>query len=123
MSGINSLLTDTNILIYYLEGRKQVSEYAEYLFSISVISEIELLGVKNIPGISLQRRKSLINDCIILPFDENIKEITIEIMQQSKMKSPDAIIAATALKYHLPLLTADKAFKKISNLNLILLEF
>jgi predicted nucleic acid-binding protein len=32
---------------------------------------------------------------------------------------PDAIIAATANYYHIPLLTADFAFKNLSNCNVI----
>ena len=38
------------------------------------------------------------------------------------IKLPDAIIAATAIKNNLPLLTADKGFKRVSELNLNLLE-
>ena len=38
-----------------------------------------------------------------------------------KIKLPDAIIAATAIHYNLPLLSADKGFKNISGLTLITL--
>ena len=113
MSGIKSFLADTNILVYYLEGRPQLLPYIETNFFISIITEVEFLGIKYIQGMSLQKRESLVKDCIVLPFDEEIKDIAITIKQQTKIKTPDAIVAATALKYQITLLTADKDFKKI----------
>ena len=38
------------------------------------------------------------------------------------MKLPDAVIAATALYLDIPILTADKDFAKIKNLDLLLLK-
>lgn len=122
MSGIKSILADTNIIIYFLEGRSEVSFYQFSTFHISVITEIELLGVKTVEGISMKDRRNIIKHCIILPFDDDIKETTIAIKQNIKIQTPDAIIAATALKYKLPFVTADKGFTRIDGLNLILLE-
>jgi predicted nucleic acid-binding protein len=122
VSGIKSFLADTNILVYYLEGRPQLKPYIDNNFFISTISEVEFLGVKYIQGISLLKRESLVKDCIILPFDEIVKNIAITVKQQTKIKTPDAIIAGTAIKYQLTLLTADKEFKKVPELNLLLLE-
>jgi hypothetical protein len=122
VSGIKSILVDTNIIIYFLEGRPQVNLYRFSSFHISVISEIELLGVIIIEGISLRDRKNFINHCIIHPFDNDIKETTIDIKQSTKIQTPDAIIAATAIKYQLPFVTADKGFNRIEGLNLFLLE-
>ncbi|MBX9785061.1 MAG: type II toxin-antitoxin system VapC family toxin [Chitinophagaceae bacterium] len=122
MSGINSIVADTNIVIYYLEGRPQISPYRFANFYLSVISVIELLGVKTIEGISYRDRKTFIEHSIVLAFDDDIKELTIQIKQQTKIQTSDAIIAATALKYKMPLVTADKNFKKVEGLNLFLLE-
>lgn len=38
-----------------------------------------------------------------------------------KTKLPDAIIAATAIVNKIPLITADKAFEQIEELNLVLI--
>lgn len=122
MSGIKSFLADTNILVYYLEGRPQLQPYTESNFLISVITEIEFLGVKYIQGLSLPKRESLVKDCIRLPLDEVVKDIAINIKQRTKMRTPDAIIAATAIKYQLTLLTADKEFKKIPELSSLIIE-
>ena len=87
MNGIKSFLADTNILVYYLEGRPQLQPYTENNFLISTISEVEFLGVKYIQGISLQKRESLVKDCIILPFDETIKDIAIHVKQKNQCQN------------------------------------
>lgn len=46
MSG-NNLLLDTNIIIYALKGLADVRPYFELAPYISVITEIEILGVKD----------------------------------------------------------------------------
>ena len=52
---------------------------------------------------------------------EETKDKTIEIRRKYKTKLPDAIVAATAIVNNLPLISADKGFKQISELNLILI--
>ncbi len=96
--------------------------YKEELFSISVITEIELLGVKNIETEDLQIRKALIEQSITYPFTGEIKHLAIKLKQEKSIRIPDAIIAATAIQYNLTLLTTDKDFASIPNLSLILLK-
>ena len=43
-----------------------------------------------------------------------IKEYTIKLRKKHQLKLPDAIIAASSLYINVPLVTADKDFKKIS---------
>ncbi len=64
----------------------------------------------------------MLSDCIIIDINPSIKNTTIEIRQKHKVKLPDAIIAATANSLDLPLVTADKDFKTIEDLTLILFE-
>jgi predicted nucleic acid-binding protein len=47
--------------------------------------------------------------------------LAIELRQQIKIKTPDAIIAATSQYLQIPLVTADKGFKNILGLELILI--
>jgi len=49
-----------------------------------------------------------------------IKVEAIRLKQESKVKLPDAIIAATAAVEGYTLVTADKGFKKFTSLQLIL---
>lgn len=52
-----------------------------------------------------------------------IKHIAIQIKQKHIIKVPDALIAATAIHHRLPLLSGDKDFAKIKELDFIPLSF
>ena len=54
--------------------------------------------------------------------DNLVKEEAIRIRKIYGTKLPDAIVAATAIVNNLTLLTADKGFNKIKELNMILLQ-
>ena len=115
-------LADTNILLYLIAGNEGVFEFINDEFFISEISEIELLGNKGILDAQLVYRKQIINRCTIVSLSENIKRVTIQLKQNYTIKIPDAIIAATSIYLNLPLLTADKEFKKIKELDLLLIQ-
>jgi predicted nucleic acid-binding protein len=123
MSGF-SVVSDTNPLIYLLDGNLAAAEYLDgKQVWISIISELELFGKR---GLSFSEKKQinlLLESCFIADINPDIKQIAKNLLQEGLAKLPDAIIAATSLYLDLPLLTADIGFKKIKNLNLILLEF
>ncbi len=106
-------LADTNFLIYLQEGKEFVMPFLAFDIGISFISEIELLWHKNLSFDDKTQLKSLLNDNFIINFDEQIKQQTIKLKQNYSIKLPDAVIAATAIYYKLPLITADKGFEKI----------
>lgn len=122
MNGVN-IIADTNLLIYLLKGDLRIAEQLEgsQLF-ISVITEIELLGMYGISPPDLKSVKNIINDCVIVDFNNEIKQMAIELKQKNKIKLPDAIIAATSISLNFPLFTADKYFSKIPNLNCVIIE-
>ncbi|MDR2841398.1 MAG: PIN domain-containing protein [Paludibacter sp.] len=60
--------------------------------------------------------------CYIIDINYHIKKTAIQIRQNYRVKLPDAIIAATAIQYNLTLVTADKGFSKIAELDLLLLD-
>jgi predicted nucleic acid-binding protein len=120
MNGSN-LLLDNNI-IYALKGLAEVRPYFDTTPFISTITEIEILGVKDLKPNEIKLRKEAIDFCNKIPLSNRIKEKAIEIKQQIKMPAPDAIIAATVIEEGLTLVTADKGFKRIKNLTLILIE-
>ncbi len=121
MSG-NNLLLDTNIIIYALKGLANVKPYFDIEPFISVITEMEILGVKEITDDEINIRETAIEFCSIIPFTNKIKSKAILIKRQIKIPLPDAIIAATAIQEGLTLVTADKGFKRINELQLILIE-
>ena len=81
-----------------------------------------MLGVKEIPDSVIKVRTELIENCLIINFNSDIKEIAIRIKQSIPIKLPDTIMAASALYMSMPLVTADKSFQKISDLDLRLLK-
>jgi PIN domain. len=79
---------------------------------------LELLSKLGLTPTQQKIIEMLLDDCIILDMNREIKKQTIAIKQIHKVKLPDAIIAATAISFDLPLLTSDKGYKKIPELNL-----
>ena len=119
MSG-NSLLIDTNIALYLLNGDNTIAELLDgkdvYL---SFISELELLGFQDLRDEDLPLIEEFLNSCIIVDLNQAIKKITIELKRAQKIKLPDAIIAATSKYMNLPLISADQGFEKITELQFI----
>ncbi|TAF44900.1 MAG: type II toxin-antitoxin system VapC family toxin [Sphingobacteriales bacterium] len=116
-------IADTNFLIYVHEGNKIVESFLKYNFDVSFVSEIELLGFRGISNADVIKLNELINDCFLIEWNTKIKDQTIQLKRKYNINLPDAIIAATSLVYNLPLITADKGFTKIEELDLVLIEF
>jgi len=114
MVGID-FFVDTNFLINVLEEHPKATRIARrlFIFGVSVISEIELLGKKNIFQNEINIIQGLLDECEIIPLSNEIKDLAILIRQKYSVKTDDAIIAATAKSFNLPLLTFDKDFKKL----------
>ncbi len=91
------LFADTNILLYFLKGDPEVIEMlSDKMPVISFISELELLAYPNLNPASEKIIKGFLNSCLIIDLTPEIKALTIEFRKKSKLKLPDAIIAATA---------------------------
>ena len=122
MSGIN-IFSDTNPLIYLLNGNDDIANILDgKVVWISVISELELFGKKGLTNNDIEQINELLTSCLIADVNPEIKKLTKYLLQQFRIKLPDAIIAATAMYLDLPLLTSDRAFHKIPDLTLILFE-
>jgi hypothetical protein len=122
MSGSN-LFIDTNIAIYLLAGDETLATMLNKCHvHLSFITELELLGYKNISAKERQKVKEFISLCSIIDLSFPIKEKSIRIGQQHNLKLPDCIIAASALHLELPFISADKDFSKVKELNLLLYE-
>jgi len=118
----NNYVEDTNILLYIIGGREETKKITEYNIFISEITEIEILGSKDLSEFQYRQRCNIIDNCSLVNISLRIKKITIGLKQKYNIKIPDAIIAATSIFLELPLITADKGFKIIKELDLQLLE-
>ncbi len=108
-------------MVYALNGTERVKPYFSGSVFISVISEVELVGVKGLLEKGLKNREAVVDYCTIIPFTNPIKNKAIQLKQQNTIKFPDAVIAATAIVEGFTLVTADKGFKRFKELSLELI--
>jgi len=122
MSG-NSILLDTNIVLYLLSGDETIADILnESIIFLSFITELELLGYKDLSAKELIKIESLLADATVIDINSDIKKIVINLRKSNKIKLPDAIIAATSHFLDIPLLTSDKDLSKLSDMNILLYE-
>ena len=116
-------LLDTNPIIDFLNGRLPASGkdfIAAIEPTISVISHIELLSNKNIPTQEWDQLLAFIQIAVIYSLESSIVAQSIILRQSHKLKTPDAIIAATALTHNFTLITRNLSdFKNIPGLVVI----
>jgi len=120
-------LWDTNTAIYYLQQlfSKEAEDFMDNILkesvpAISAITEIELLCWKSATKKDLTVLKSFITDSFVFELEQEIKDKTVELRKSYSIKTPDAIIAATALVNNLTLISRNtKDFEKIEGLVLI----
>ncbi|MGB5944173.1 MAG: type II toxin-antitoxin system VapC family toxin [Leeuwenhoekiella sp.] len=87
---------------------------------ISVISEIELLSWKSDEEEDIRMLNEFLEKCEVIEFNKAIKLQTADIRKLYSTKLPDAIIAATALSFDIPLMTRNiKDFQSITDLQLL----
>ncbi len=118
----NRFLADTNIFIYLLNKHPALEPLLESEWFSSFITEIELLGKPSITQTEIKGVKGVLSICRKVPHGDSINNVAISLKQQYNIKVPDALIAATALDMQIPLLTFDKGFIRIKELDLVLLE-
>ena len=118
-------LIDTNILIYYLadaipkEEINRVEEILKTSFNISIITKIEFLGWRGHTEEGFKKAKEFISFARVIPLEDEIANLTMDLRRKYKIKLPDAIIAATALYYDLILVTRnEKDFEGIKGLEI-----
>lgn len=117
-------LVDSNVLIDYIANRftkgqlKSLDIIFDEALRISVITKIELLGYNSDEAEEVKMLEFLKYSNII-PLTEDLVERTITIKKAIKIKTPDAIIAATALVNDFTLITNDTSdFKRIVELKI-----
>jgi predicted nucleic acid-binding protein len=129
MIGINILmndnfLLDTNIIIYYFNGLisdDRIDSILKNSFNISIITKIEFLSWKKLKDdIELEKKAlNFISYATIYDLSDEVANEVIKIRQNYKVKTPDAIIGATALVHGLDIVTNNVADFKNLDLNII----
>lgn len=120
MNGKINLLLDTNIVIGFLNGHKQISHFLsnqkkQYEVNVSQITRIELLGFPNITNNEETIIKKFLAEVKVFALSEEIEDKVVELRKTTRLKLPDAIIVATALVHKLKLVTCDEQLIKSTN--------
>jgi predicted nucleic acid-binding protein len=119
----DKLFLDTNIVLYYMSGNIRLNSIVKNsLPYISFINKIELLSGTNLSKADEKSIRKVLNYINVIDYNDSIGEIAIEYRIKHKLKLADAIIAATATFLNIPIITADKEFLKVKELNLVLFE-
>lgn len=97
----NKYLVDTNIIIYYFNGitdDENIFEILKSSFNISIITKIEFLSWHKLREDEMLAKKAadFIAHATVYELDELVANQTIKNRQKIHIKTPDAIIAATA---------------------------
>lgn len=119
---------DTNAIIYYLKGDKNVSSQIEEILNrnpsiyISTITEVELFGFPKITETEAYQIENILETISIIPLDSKIARMAARIRQLYKLKTADSVIAATALFTGSVLVTRNvKDFSKVTDLQIKLI--
>jgi len=106
----NKYLLDTNIVIYYFNGLLEdafIHDILEDSFNISIITKIEFLSWQKLSKDKELNKKAalFISNAAVYDLDEIVANETIKNRQRYKIKTPDAIIGATAIVHGFKIVT------------------
>lgn len=118
-------LIDTNVVSDYFSvsfsatGMTFMDNVINATPNLSIISQIELLCWKA-DNATEQYVQNFITDSIVLDISPEVVDRCVTLRKGKKIKTPDAIIAATALAYNYTLITNnEKDFSNIKGLKII----
>ena len=108
-------LLDTNAVIYLVSGRL-VFPLPDGQYSVSIITEIELLSFSGMSAGEEQKIRDLLLLLDQVNLTDAVRDETIRLRRKNRLKLPDAIIAASALIQGAVLLTNDQSFSSVDGL-------
>jgi PIN domain nuclease of toxin-antitoxin system len=120
-----SAVLDTHTVLWYLENSKELSAVARttiedavrdardvHVSAISLVETVYLVERRRLPINALERLRSALTDpnsgLFIAPVDASVADALPKVPRDVVPDMPDRIIAATALRLGLPLVTRDR---------------
>lgn len=116
------MLLDSNIVIHASQpGGEWLAAWTEHPeAALASVTRIEALGFAGLAVDEEAAIRRLLAASLCYTLDDEVIERAIRLRQQKRMKLGDAIIAATALEYALPLVTRNEAdFQHLPGLEII----
>jgi hypothetical protein len=111
---------DTNAIIYLLDGRL-AKPLPEGNYFASVITEMELLCHPGLNARTSRHTRAFLDDIALVELSPAIRDAAIGLRRRSRLRLPDAIIAATAIDCDATLLSNDRRMAKIVGLRCLAL--
>ncbi len=119
----NSILLDTNIILYLLNGDDTLIPLLENKnLYISFITELELLSYGELTENDIEKISDFLNECTIIDITPQIKQKAILLKRQYRLKLPDSIIIATSVWLNIPVISSDLEFRKVKEAEIISYE-
>jgi len=116
-------LLDSNTLIYASQPEARYVQCRDWIeresVAISAISRAEVLGFHRLTETDAEFFATVLRFMPQLPITDAVLDRTVKTRQQLRIKTPDAIVAATALVYGLALVTADAGFARVAGMSII----
>lgn len=104
-----TLLIDTNIALYLLDGDSKLAGLLDNAaLHLSFVTELELLSYPDLTADNRRKVEQFIDDCQISDITTPIKKRAVEIHKNTYLKLADALIAGSAIAEQLPFLSADR---------------
>jgi predicted nucleic acid-binding protein len=117
---------DTNAIIYYLDEEPTVVPLLEPILGqemaifVSVVTELELLSHPGLTEEDMAAIQQLLTSVVIFPLESRLAQLAGALRRQYHLKTPDSVVAATALLTHTILVTRNsRDFHCIDGLSLL----
>ena len=126
MNGDKNYILDTNILIYYFEGKislDAIFKTATFI-GISIVSYIEFLGYAKLSKEDISKFNAFVKlitviELPILKTHHDFYDLVISIKRKHKIKLPDCLIVGQAVSNDCILISNDNQLGNIKNLKLL----
>jgi predicted nucleic acid-binding protein len=117
---------DTNAIIYYLDEDPDVVQVLDPLFGqdiaifVSAVTELELLSHPGLTEEEIAEIAQLLTSVVVFPLESRLAHLAGYLRRQYRIKTPDSVVAATALLTHTTLVTRNvRDFQNIDHLSLL----
>jgi predicted nucleic acid-binding protein len=117
---------DTNAIIYYLDEDAAVVPVLEPILAqdiaifVSVVTELELLSHPGLTEEDIAEIAQVLTSMVVFPLESRLAQLAGTLRRQYRLKTPDSIVAATALLTRTTLVTRNiRDFQEIAALSLL----
>ncbi|MBI2443722.1 MAG: type II toxin-antitoxin system VapC family toxin [Candidatus Magasanikbacteria bacterium] len=118
------IILDTNAVIYYLQNDRRCVRVidklrARHQIAISTITEVELFSFPSLTSAQTLEIVRWLGELQAVPLDSSLARQAAHLRRVYGLKTPDAVVAATAFFFSAPLVTRDQKLNKVAELTII----